>query len=106
MTVLPLDEIIDEIDAYLSHLHQARELLLDRRTEAPQKRAPRRKRVTPRQADPASSSGFEMTHLHRLLIQTAQFGAKHVDPRGLVSGADVEADTGLPVGHDTSDRAP
>ena len=47
-----------------------------------------------------------MTHLHRLLIQTAQFGAKHVDPRGLVSGADVEADTGLPVGHDTSDRAP
>jgi hypothetical protein len=52
---MPLAEIIDEIDAYLSRLRQARELLLDRRTEAPKKRAPRRKRVTPRQADPASS---------------------------------------------------
>jgi hypothetical protein len=56
MTVMPLDEIIDEIDAYLSRLRQARELLLDRRTEAPQKRVPRRKgKVTPRQADPPSS---------------------------------------------------
>jgi hypothetical protein len=53
---MPLDEIIDEIDAYLSRLRHARELLLDRRTEAPQKKVPRRKRkVTPREADPASS---------------------------------------------------
>src|SRR5580704_3171361 len=49
-----------------------------------------------------------MTHIHRLLIRTAQFGARHVDAHGLVSAADVEADTRradrVPVGHDTSDR--
>ena len=51
-------EIINEIDAYLSRLRQARELLSDRRTEAPQKRAPRRKKkITVLQADPASSRG-------------------------------------------------
>jgi hypothetical protein len=56
ITVMPLGEIINEIDTYLSRLRQARELLLDRRTEAPQKRVARRKRkVAPRQADPASS---------------------------------------------------
>ena len=55
---MPLDGIIDEIDAYLSRLRQARELLLDQRTEAPQKGVPRRKRkVAPREADPASSRG-------------------------------------------------
>ena len=53
---MPLDEIIEEIDAYLLRLRQARELLLNRRPEAPQERVPRRKRkVTPRQADPAAS---------------------------------------------------
>ena len=56
MTVMPLDEIIDEIDAYLSRLRQARELFLDRKTEAPQMSAPRRKReVTPRQANSGPS---------------------------------------------------
>jgi hypothetical protein len=56
MAVMPLDEIVNEIDSYLSRLRQARELLLDRRTKAPQKRVHRRKRkVTPGQADPASS---------------------------------------------------
>jgi hypothetical protein len=56
MTVMPITEIIDEIDAYLSCLRQARELLLDRSTEAPQKRVYRRKRkATPKQADQAPS---------------------------------------------------
>jgi hypothetical protein len=55
MTVMPITEIINEIDAHLSRLRQARELLLDQKTEAPQKRLPRRKRkITPRQADQAS----------------------------------------------------
>ena len=53
---MPSHDIIDEIDAYLSRLRQARELLLDRKTEASQKRPPRRKRrITPRQTDQASS---------------------------------------------------
>ncbi len=54
---MPIAEIITEIDAYLARLRQARELLLDRRTEAPQKTVPRRKRkVIVRQAAPAFSS--------------------------------------------------
>jgi hypothetical protein len=57
MTVMPITEIINEIDAYLSRLRQARELLLDRKTEAPQKGAPRPKSVAPRQADPIFSQG-------------------------------------------------
>jgi hypothetical protein len=57
MAVMPLEEIINEIDVYLSRLRHARELLLDRRIEPLQKRVRRRKRkVTPSQADPASSS--------------------------------------------------
>ena len=56
MTVMPITEILNEIDACLSRLRQARELLLDRRTEAPPKRVPRRKRkATPKGADPAPS---------------------------------------------------
>jgi hypothetical protein len=57
MTVMPITEIINEIDAYLSRLRQARELLLDRKTEAPQKGASRPKSVTPRRADPTFSHG-------------------------------------------------
>jgi hypothetical protein len=58
ITAMPIAEIINEIDAYLSRLLQARELLLDRMTEAPQKRVPRRKRtVIVRQVAPGSSSG-------------------------------------------------
>jgi hypothetical protein len=30
-----------------------------------------------------------MTHIDRLVIQTAQFGARHVDAHGLVSAADT-----------------
>jgi hypothetical protein len=53
---MPINEIINEIDAYLSRLRQARELLLDQRTEAPPERVPSRKRkVAPGKADPASS---------------------------------------------------
>jgi hypothetical protein len=54
--VQPITEIIHELDAYLSCLRQARELLLDRRAEAPPKKVHRRKRkVPPGQADPAPS---------------------------------------------------
>ena len=54
---MPIAEIIKEIDAYLSRLRQVRELLLDGRTEAPQKRVLRRNRkVIVRQANPAISS--------------------------------------------------
>jgi len=82
MTVMPITEILNEIDACLSRLHKARELLLDRRTEAPLKRAPRHKRkANPQGADPASSrarradrnksrSNHPLAHLKR--------GAKHV----------------------------
>jgi hypothetical protein len=54
---MPVAEIINEIDTYLSRLRQARELLLDRMTVAPQKKVPHRKRkVIVRQAAPAFSS--------------------------------------------------
>jgi hypothetical protein len=53
---MPIAEIINEIDAYLSRLRQARELLLDQIAEPPQKRVPRRKRsVIVRQTDPGFS---------------------------------------------------
>jgi hypothetical protein len=56
MNVMPIAEILNEIDAYLSRLRQARELLSDRRTEAPQKRVPRAKNtITHLQSNPASS---------------------------------------------------
>lgn len=56
MAVMPITEILNEIDACLSRLRQARELLLDQRTEAPPKRVPRRKRkANPKRVDPASS---------------------------------------------------
>jgi hypothetical protein len=59
MAVMPLEEIITQIDAYLSQLREARELLLDARTEAPPKRVPRpRRKALPRQADPGSSRGL------------------------------------------------
>ncbi len=62
MTMMPTTEIINEIDAYLSRLRQARELLLDQRTEAAPKRVPRRKRkVAPGKADPASSRSRRTT---------------------------------------------
>jgi hypothetical protein len=58
MTVMPIAEIINEIDAYLSRLRQAREILLDRMTEAPQKKSSRRKRkVLVRQPEIGSSNG-------------------------------------------------
>ena len=56
MTVMPITEILNEIDACLSRLRQARELLLDQRTEAPPKWMPRRKgKPNPKRVDPASS---------------------------------------------------
>jgi len=52
---MPIAEIINEIDAYLSRLRQARELLSDPRTKAPQKSVLRRKsRVMVRRSGPAS----------------------------------------------------
>jgi len=51
MIVMPVPEIINEIDAYLSCSRQARELLLDGRTKAPQMRAhPRKRKILVRQA--------------------------------------------------------
>ncbi len=56
MSVMPIPEIIDEIDAYVSRLRQAREILLDRSTEAPQTRVPRGKRkARARQDEPVLS---------------------------------------------------
>jgi hypothetical protein len=59
-------EIIDEIDAYLSRLRQARELLLDGRTKTLQKRVHRRKKkVAPGPADhPAFPEGVEPTKIN------------------------------------------
>ena len=54
---MPVAEIINEIDSYLARLRQARELLLDRTTVAPKKKAPPRKgKAIVRQAAPAPSS--------------------------------------------------
>jgi len=54
---MPIAEIMHEIDAYLSQLRQARELLSGRTTEAPQGKLPRRKRkASVKRADPASSA--------------------------------------------------
>ena len=62
MTMMPTTEIINEIDAYLSRLRQARELLLDQRTEAAPKRVPGRKRkVAPGKVAPASSRSRRTT---------------------------------------------
>jgi hypothetical protein len=56
MTMMATIEIINEIDAYLSRLRQARELLLHQKTGTTKTRAPRRKmKVTPGQAPQASS---------------------------------------------------
>jgi hypothetical protein len=93
---MPIAEIINEIDAYLSRLRQARELLSDRITEAPQKRVPRRKRkVLVRQTDPGfsarrradenkSTSNHAVAHLNEV--------AKRIDasaqiPRAVVDSA-------------------
>ena len=54
---MPIAEIIHEIDAYLSRLRQARELLSGRTTKAPQGKLPRRKKkASVKRADPASSA--------------------------------------------------
>jgi hypothetical protein len=58
MTVMRIAEIINEIDAYLSRLREAREILLDRMAEAPRERSSRRKReVLIRQQEMAFSNG-------------------------------------------------
>src|SRR6266567_4238070 len=55
---MPITEIIHEIDAYLSRLRQARELLSGRIAEVPQKKLlPRRKKKTRvRRTDPTLST--------------------------------------------------
>lgn len=56
MNVMPIAEILNEIDACLSRLRQARELLLDQQMKAPPKKVAHVKgKVTPRRPDPASS---------------------------------------------------
>ena len=54
---MPIAEIILEIDAYLSRLRQARELLSDGKTERPKTKTPRRQRkILARQTKPAISN--------------------------------------------------
>ena len=54
---MPIAEIIHEIDAYLSRLCQARELLSGRMTRVPkEKHAVRKKKAPVKRADPASST--------------------------------------------------
>jgi hypothetical protein len=88
MTAMPRSEIINEIDAYLLRLRQARELLLDRMTEGPHKRVPRRKRkVIVRQAAPAFSSrrrADENKPQSNHAVAHLKKAAKHVD-----AGAEV-----------------
>src|SRR6516225_5167201 len=60
MNVMPIAEILNEIDACLSRLREARELLLDQQMKAPPKKVTHvQRKVTPGQPDPASS------HSHR-----------------------------------------
>lgn len=57
MTIMPITEIIHEIDAYLSRLRQAREVLLGPMAEDARKRVPPSKgKVLVRQTDPVPSS--------------------------------------------------
>lgn len=100
---MPIPEIIDEIDAYLSRLRQARELLLDISTKALQQRAPRiTKTANSGQGDPASSnkrqaaknksrSNHAVAHLKR--------GSESVDFRTQVTNSVPPdgADSGLPA---------
>jgi hypothetical protein len=91
MIIMSIAEIIKELDACLSRLRQARDLLLDRTTEAQQNRVSRRKKkVILRQADHASSSRRRadenksrsddpVAHLKR--------GMKRVDTSGQVANA-------------------
>lgn len=53
---MPIAEIIHEIDAYLSRLCQARELLSGRITNVLHERRPRRKKPLVSRADPSSST--------------------------------------------------
>jgi hypothetical protein len=92
---MPIAEIINEIDACLLRLRQARELLLDRSTEAPQKRVPRRKRkAIVRQTDPGfsgrrragenkSPSNHAVAHLKEL--------AKRIDASAQIPHAVVDS---------------
>jgi hypothetical protein len=86
---MPLEEIINEIDAYLSRLRHARKLLLDQRTEAPQKRVPPRKgKARIRQADPISSrkSRADKTASNHSVARL-KTGTKRVDTDDQVSSA-------------------
>jgi hypothetical protein len=91
MAVMPLDEIVNEIDAYLSRLRQARELLLDRRTEGPQKRVPPRiGKARVRQADPVSSSKSRADKNRprsNHSVTRLKKGTKRVDTNAQVSSA-------------------
>lgn len=54
---MPIAEIIHEIDAYLSRLRQARELLSGRMTKVPkEKHAPRKKKAPVKHVNPVSST--------------------------------------------------
>lgn len=69
---MPIAEIIHEIDAYLSRLRQARELLSGRITNVPQEKRPRRKKPPIRRVDPFSSAtqraGGNKTPSNRLVV--------------------------------------
>ncbi len=91
MTITPIADIIHEIDAYLSKLRQAREILLGRIAEDAQNRAPRSKRkllVGP--ADPIISSrrGVEETKTRPDHPVADRMGAKEPsDPAAQLSSA-------------------
>lgn len=77
---MPIAEIIAEIDAYLSRLRQARELLLDTKAESPQKRITLNKeKITNRQARPYTSKRRIVESNPRSNHAIAQRGVKRVD---------------------------
>jgi hypothetical protein len=100
---MPVEEILNEIDAYLSRLRDARKLLLDRGTGAPQKRVSRRKgKARVRQADPVSSSksrADENKTVPKHSVTRLKKGTKRVDTDAQISSAatDHALDSEQPV---------
>jgi hypothetical protein len=85
MTVMRTTEIITAIEDYLARLRQARELLLDQKTEAGPKRVPRRKRkLAPGKVDPASSRSLR-TKENKSQLDRSVIHLKEVSEHGEIS---------------------
>jgi hypothetical protein len=93
---MPIAEIINEIDEYLSRLRQARELLSRRITEVPQETLPRPKRkVFARQTDKALSVGRHAdgneTQSNRAIAQRKEMRERGIPAAPVLAGAPLQS---------------